>query len=68
MPQNYSNFDGWALGAMISFPNISGAPDNGFCFAKTDICTLGYYSKTGPRIYTENLREFGGVDAKKPNH
>ena len=48
---------------MITFPNEQGAPDNGFCFATTDICTLGYYSKTGPRIYTEDMSTFGGVNA-----
>ena len=53
---DYKDFDGWALGGTINFPQIYGAPDNGFCFTETEVCTLGYYGKLngiyGSRIYT----------------
>ena len=68
-PVRFASFDGWALGATINFPLHDGAPDNGFCFANTNVCTLGYYgTKKNPRIYTENMSAYAGVDANNPGH
>ena len=80
----YNTYDGWALGADVSFSNVNPAsgttaPDNGFCLDSSKICVMGYYGtgggvKNGPRIYVEDLSTFVGlsqtnqVSATTPTH
>lgn len=69
----YNSYDGWAMGALVSFSNVKPPappalppPDNGFCFDSTKICVMGYYGtgegvKFGPRIYVADMSTFVGL-------
>ena len=66
-PADWLDYDGWALGATINFPMKLGEPDNGFCIK--NICTLGYYgARGGPRVYTKDMTQYGGVSEDSPDH
>ena len=72
-------YDGSALGALISFPNVNPTglatsaigPDNGFCFDSSKICVMGYYGSTGPKVYVKNISTLPGsvkISASTPTN